>query len=258
MAFITRRRRVIRSTGTPGVVAAATGPFSMAFPTTNLYYNPLLAAAQGSFTESGQAVNLTYSSSLLTGSESDGTQLLSGTDNSFTGWAGVNTTFNGSAALTDPASGSTASRLTVDAVNARHILYFAQTVTGGVDYKISAYFKRGSTTSQDRYVVWSMGGSSSGKVFGYFDLQTGAVTDYGQYISGIDTVGSATIAQGANGFWKCTAPFNSPSGQTVYFAVAMTTSATIAGDSFQVNDPLFNGDGTSNLIIWRPKLSTYP
>lgn len=67
MAFITRRRRVIRSTGTPGVVAAATGPFNMAFPTTNLYYNPLVAAAQGSFTENGQAATLTYSGGAASG-----------------------------------------------------------------------------------------------------------------------------------------------------------------------------------------------
>lgn len=192
------------------------------------------------------------SASLLTGSESDGTQRLGvwGNANFNAGFFGAQqATFTGS--QTDASGGSAGTILTEAATTNIHRCYinptFSATYTASTNADFSVYAKYNGR----RYLVLSIRNSAETAGFTCcFDVQNGLTTATNSNI-GVGSFTTSTIQQGANGYWKCTmsgiiSTSNVTSGWC-YVAMNSGLSSNV-GDNYA-------GDGSSGMILWRPKVA---
>jgi hypothetical protein len=191
---------------------------------------------------------------LLDGSENDGTNLFGAGPIAFTsGWSALATVLTPNNAVA-PDGTTTAARVLEDATTDRHGCFATPSITAGGTYTYSIYAK--SITR--RYLQLFIGANSgTGQVYAYFDLQSGAVTDSGIAANGgSTTIGTCTIAQAANGFWKCTMPGVLLNGATSapYFQPMCSDVATF-GAPLQFNNPSFAGNTSNGLYLWRPKVA---
>jgi len=182
---------------------------------------------------------------LLDGSEADGTQLLPSTD--FSGWGSLGGTFTANN-TTAPDGTTTAGRFLEDTSTARHGMYSVGgwSFTAGTSHTYSFYVK--SITR--RYFQLLVSGT--GKIYAYFDLQTGTVTN-----SGVDTGTSvtATSCQAAvNGFYKCSLTGIVDGSSTAPFVHAMCSDVATYGAPLDSNSPSFTGNAANGLYLWRPKV----
>jgi hypothetical protein len=140
-------------------------------------------------------------------------------------------------------------RVTESGGTGRHGIYQVVAITDAV-HTASVYAKY----NDRRYLaifVTNDGGTSS-EAIGYFDLQTGAVTDTDQ--SGSPQSVATSIATGANGFYKCTVQFRLHSSVTsCYLILAMSDVATY-GSPLDSGNPSYAAAG-SYVWAWRPKVS---
>lgn len=190
-------------------------------------------------------------SSLLDGSEADGTNVMNGGSGLTSGWSTVASTL-ATAITTAPDGTTTAARITEAATTDRHIIYQqvpgASPVTGSVT--VSVYLKQ--NTRRYAQVLLAAGGTAN-TIYVYVDMQTGVISDSGVVSSGILT--SSTIAAAVNGFYKVTMVGTVTAGSDQpYFIIAASDRATHAGGSVTSDNPSYTGDGTSSLYVWRPKI----
>lgn len=191
---------------------------------------------------------------LLSGAESDGVQLLTGTDNQFTGWTDVNEVTTRAGTTTAPdGTANGAARMTDVASVQRHIIYYLQGgFVAGNDYTFSIYAKY----SNMQYLNISIGDSGgAGKIYAIFNLINGTVTDSGISVAGAGAnIIFTSIAAAVNGFYKLSLRGRANNGSTsLYVQVCMTDQATL-GPVF-AGDPQYAGTGSGNVFVWRPKVA---
>jgi len=191
---------------------------------------------------------------LLDGSEADGTNLISGAGNLdfSSGWNTLDTTLTANNALA-PDGTTTAARVLEAATTARHILYHQPaTITAGSSRTYSFYAK--SITR--RYLQISIQGTpGSSKIYAYFDLQTGLVTNSGVLNASGGTAVSSTSCQAAvNGFYKCTLVGIVDGTTTMPFVVPALSDVATYGAPLDVESPSFAGNAANGLYLWRPKV----
>ena len=190
---------------------------------------------------------------LLTGSESDGTQLLTGNAQFSTGWT-YNVATRTAAQGTAPNGLNEAIRLNDDAGTSRHGCHQGRAglVAGGT-YTWSVYAKKDA----GRYlqlVAEAHGGSAL--VAAYYDLLTGVVTDSEIVVMGTGTVlHGATIQPAVNGFYKCSIRYKINDATTAIWAVLSLSDRDNHTGSFAFQCPMYAGDGNHDLLLWRPKLA---
>ena len=187
------------------------------------------------------------SGGLLDGSESDGTNLLSPADFSTVGTVDFSITLNDAVA---PDGTTTAARLLETAATARHIIYGpGVSIAAGSSHVWSIYVK--SITR--RYVQLSLFGSGP-KVYAYYDLQTGSVTDSGVVSpSGGTAISSVMCEAAVNGFYKCSfTAILDGSSASPSMVVAGSDVATY-GAPLDSDSPSYAGNTSNGLYVWRPK-----
>lgn len=192
----------------------------------------------------------TSSGSGLTGVESDGTQLLVGDSAFSTGWGvigGGSVTLN---AATSAAGTTTAARFTESGGSNRKTYLQTVAVTDAV-HTMSFYLAYVSRRYA-QVAAFNANGSSSA-CLGYYDLLTGAVTDT-QQLSAAQAA-TAAIETGANGFYKCKLQFRLAADATSMYATVALSDVGLFGAPLDGDSPSYTGDGTSNILMWRPKMS---
>jgi len=192
------------------------------------------------------------SGGLLDGSESDGTNLITDSGHlDFSGWNTLNSTLTANNA-TAPDGTTTAARMLEDSSTGRHILYLTPGfITAGGTYTYSFYAK--SITR--RYFQLLVAGSS--KIYAYFDLQTGTVTDSGTANpDGSTAVISTNCEAGANGFYKCTLRGICDGTSTLPYFVPSLSDVATYGSPLDANSPSYAGNTSNGAYLWRPKMTT--
>lgn len=200
-----------------------------------------------------QQVHFFRKSELLDGSESDGTNLVTGGNGMTSGWAVVSATLTAAAATASDGT-TTASSLLESAANSRHIAYQIVTTGAGSTRTLSIYAK--SITRQYLQLM-AQASATATQVYGYFDLTSGLVTDSG-IISSVagSSVSSAAIQAAANGYYKCSYTFKIDNATTtdVYFIIATSDVGTF-GAPLDQNSPSFTGNTSDGAYLWRPKIA---
>lgn len=188
------------------------------------------------------------SSSLLDGSESDGTNLLTGGAGMTADWFVSFATLTNAAAVA-PDGTTTASSLIESASDNRHIAYYEHTAANIGTFSSSVYVK----TAGRRYVVLYMTDTGGNVASAYVDLNTGTITD--TETVGTATIGSTSIESGSNGYYKVTINGNYGAGETNprYMIIALS-NVGVYGAPLTNDNPQYTGDGTSGVYVWRPKL----
>lgn len=188
----------------------------------------------------------TPSSSLLDGSEADGTNLLTGGNSMASGWATSNVTLTASVALA-PNGATDAASFVEDSNTGRHFGYQTPTFTADVLLRASAYAKDNGT--RYFYLSSTNNGGTGSFAYAIFDLDAGTVTASGVTGSG-QIATNATIQAAVNGFYKCSFDFKLAADVTSSFqSVALSDSASLTEEI-----PEYTGDSVQGVYIWRPKL----
>jgi len=195
------------------------------------------------------AVHAAGGAALLDGTESDGTNVVTGTDAMTSGWWTLFSTLTNAAAVA-PSGATVASSVKEDATaSERHrVFQIVSNVTGSVT--ASVYAK----ASTRRYLQMMVAHTASSNLaYVYADLQTGTITDSAAEASG--SLGTTSIAAAVNGFYKITMGCTVSAGlHDVYFLIALSDRGTQLGGTVITSTPAYNGDNTSLLYLWRPKL----
>ncbi len=185
----------------------------------------------------------------LDGSESDGVNLLTGTNAMTSGWTTLDTTLTNAAAVASDGT-TTASSMLEAATTARHGVYQLATIGGGnpaVNY--SCYAKQVTRRYLQILIVRA---DTGGRMWAYYDLQAGTVTDSGT--SGIAILNSTAIAAGANGYYKCTLNGNcTAGGNTQAYVSIMASNVATYGAPLDSDSPSYLGVITNGAYLWRPK-----
>lgn len=211
---------------------------------------PLLAKKRYQPNHAGMFVPA--SAALLDGSESDGTNHLTGGVGMTSGWSTSGATLN-TAFATSPDGTSNACRLIEGGTDVRHIVFQqATSISTLVTRHISVYAKYISRRYLQVHVAANAGGQKSSV---YFDLQTGAITD-SDLIGGATSITNAAITAAVNGFYKCEYDFVlGSSGTDTPFVVLAMSNVGVYGAPLSSDNPTYLGDSASNLHVWRAKLT---
>lgn len=196
----------------------------------------------------------TGGSALLDGSEADGTNRITDSTwlNFSAGWGVLGATLTANNAVA-PDGATTAARLLESVDDARHGLYIADPgmIVAGNAHTYSIYVK--SITR--RYFVLMVAGGGGAKVYVYFDLQTGAVTDSGTVApSGGTAVVSSSIAEAVNGFYKCSMRAIVDGTSDGPFVQPMLSNVATYGAPLDSNSPQYAGNTAQGAYLWRPKV----
>ena len=192
------------------------------------------------------------SGGLLDGSESDGTNLLSGGQLNFTSdWGSLNGTLTANN-VTSPAGTTTAATFLEYATNDRHgtEIYLLFLLSTSTQYKFSVYAKQVTT----RYLqLAAFGTTASSGPYAFFDLQTGTVSSSGtNNPDGATNLSSVTCEAAVNGYYKCTVIGTVDSvSNAVYLKLYGSSSG-----SGTVNFPTYTGNTSNGFNFWRPKITT--
>jgi hypothetical protein len=132
---------------------------------------------------------------------------------------------------TSPDGTQNADKVVEDTANSAHGIYQSATITSGVSWTWSGFFKAAGRTKFRLYA------QSASTPYVEFNLSNGTI---------ISTSGSVTgsIESMGNGWYRCIATATT-SGTTGYFNIA------IADASGNVS---YTGDGTSGLFVWGAQL----
>jgi len=205
---------------------------------------------RGVFMPTHAALFVPGSAPLLDGSESDGTNKLDAPTAAFSSnWNTSNATFVDDID-TAPDGTTTGARLLETAVTDRHILYnIGYFITAGASVTYSVYAKMITR----RYLQVMVANSS--RLYAYFDLQTGTVTDSGTVSPDGSTNLSATSCQAAvNGYYKCTITGILDASTTQpYFQFGLSDVATY-GAPLSSDSPSYLGNTSNGAYLWRPKV----
>jgi hypothetical protein len=190
---------------------------------------------------------------LLDGSESDGTNLFSGTDAMTSSWGAgaVNTVFTNAAAVAS--NGANDASSLIEAGNtARHILY--QQVFGLAANQAVRFSVYAKATGR-RYLQLLYGSSSgtAGNIYAYFDLQTGNVTDSG-VTGGAQSATNVSMTAAVNGYYKCTVDCLASATTTSTYMIFSLSDVGTFGAPLDSDCPSYLGDSVSGAYLWRPKL----
>lgn len=198
----------------------------------------------GAFTPAG--------SSLLDGSEADGTNILSGGLLDFSSsWGTLNVSLTPNNGLA-PNGATEAAQMLETAANDRHGIYASVSfsITAGGSYIWSVYAK----AITRRYLQIAVAGS--GKIYAYFDLLTGVVTTSGTLTPDGATVVSAVNCQAAvNGFYKCSLAGIVDGVSATPFLQYMTSDVGTYGAPLSSDSPSFTGNTSNGVYLWRPKVA---
>jgi hypothetical protein len=182
---------------------------------------------------------------LLDGSESDGTNVLAGTD-ALSAWLISGATLTRSVVLA-PNGATDGATLVGNGSSGRHLGYEEVASWAPDTYTFSIYAKQDTL----RYIQLIMGGNGGFKAWVYADLQAGTITDTGDQGSGTLYISSA-IAAAVNGYYKVSITFSDAGFATPgYVQVALSDRATHTG-SLESDSPDFTT--SSGIYLWRPKL----
>lgn len=184
----------------------------------------------------------------LTGAESDGTNLLTGGNNFASDWSYLNT--SGTTNNATASNGATEALLvTEQGGTSRHGLYQLASITDAV-HTASVYGK----FIDRRYltIFASNNGGTASEAIGYYDLQTGVVTDTDQ--SGTPQSVATSIAVGANGFYKCTLQFRLHSSVGSCFLIIAMSNVATYGAPLDSGQPSY-ASTLATVHLWRPKLA---
>lgn len=197
------------------------------------------------------AIYVSSGSSLLDGSESDGTNKLNAPSQDFgANWTALNTTLTANS-IVAPDTTTTAAQLLETAVTDRHILYTISSfaITGGASVTYSVYAKMITR----RYLQITV--ANTAKVYAYYDLQAGTMTGSGTVSPDGSTAISATNCQAAvNGFYKCSITAVLDAATTApYFQFSLSDVATY-GAPLSSDSPSYLGVITNGAALWRPKV----
>jgi hypothetical protein len=138
---------------------------------------------------------------------------------------------------TSPDGTQNADKIVEDTANSTHGAYQAISVTDGIQYTWSGFFKAAGRTK------FRLFAQSASTPYVEYDLSNGTIFS----ITGSVT---PTIESVGNGWYKCTAT-STTSGTTAYFNFATLDSS---------NNVSYTGDGTSGIFVWGAQLeaSSYP
>jgi hypothetical protein len=185
---------------------------------------------------------------LMDGSESDGTNLLSGGNGLTTGWTSIagGLTLNNTFA---PDGTFTAARFAENTSTTRHGFWQRPSIVAGSTNTYSVYLK---TFGGRRYVQFRLAGTSVIHVF--FDLESGRITD--QLVEAPDgtaEITSARVEPAANGFWKLTVVGKLNAGETFPYWHVFTSDRPTFVAPLDLGSPSFVGSGSLGVFVWRPK-----
>lgn len=192
--------------------------------------------------------------SLLDGSESDGTNLITDAGQlDFSGsWGALNATLTPNNALA-PNGATAAARILEDSATGRHgaYLYFYGITVGGTQ-TYSFYAK--AITRQ--YLQIIIGGSGNAKIYAYYDLLGGTVTNSGtESPDGSTVVSGTSCAAAQNGFYKCTLTGIVDAGSVAVFFQGMASDVSTYGSPLDSGSPSFAGNTSNGVYLWRPKIA---
>lgn len=191
---------------------------------------------------------------LLTGAEPDGTQLFgvngSGVSLNGTDWFSQNLTSFTTANQLAPDGTTTASTMIENVGGNRKIRFINPGgLTSNARYRFSIYVKRGAGARQVHLAMVGNTGHSAA----FVDLSSGTLGDV--YTSGAgSTFAAAVVENAANGFYKVSIDYR-VDGTSHFLIIGMSDRTTNTG-GFVSQSPSYEGDGTTSLILWRPKLVT--
>ncbi len=199
------------------------------------------------------ALSAGAAASLLDGSESDGTNLLGAGPAAFTsGWSTLDATLTANAA-SDPAGGSAAATVReTSGAPRRHGIYRQPSFTAGTSHTYSVY---ALSVTRQYMVLFVAGSASSAKLYAYFDVINGTVTDSGILNSSGSSIGTPTIEAAVGGFFKCSIPsavVDSSSGNP--YLQYMCSDVATYGAPLESDNPQFAGSTSTGLNLWRPKV----
>lgn len=191
--------------------------------------------------------------SLLDGSESDGTNQLTGGQSLFTSdWGSVEATLTPSNAVA-PNGATEAARLLETTANDRHIIYGSAFYlpSAGASFTYSVYAK----AINRQYIQLMVGSGAATRVYAYFDLINGTVTDSG-FVSGSGgTAVSATSIQAAvNGFYKCSMTMIYDGSTSVLTPQIDLSDVATFGAPLSANSPQYTGNASNGAYLWRAKV----
>jgi hypothetical protein len=149
------------------------------------------------------------------------------------GWTKLNATISANAA-TSPDGTQNADKLVESATSAIHYCETSVSVISGQSYSYSVYAKQG-----ERHITLQ-GSAPTNSAYATFNLSTGVV--------GASAVGSASIIDAGNGWYRCTLTFTSAATSVANMAVLLADSPT-AGRSSS-----YSGNGTSGVFLWGAQL----
>lgn len=186
-------------------------------------------------------------SPLLDGSESDGTNLLSGNAGMTSGWSSYAGSLT-NAATTAPNGLMEASKLVESATsNVQGVLGVASFTADSV-LRFSCYSKPAERTHLVLSLQQSSGTPATALV--YFDLTSG-IFEGESLNEGVQSATNKTIAAAGGGFNKYSVDIRLAADNTsVYVAIYPLDSYP----PVLMNFPSYAGNGSSGIYLWRPKL----
>ena len=149
-------------------------------------------------------------------------------------WTKASATITANATIS-PDGTQNADKLVESATSAIHYCETAVSVISGQSYSYSVYAKQG-----ERHITLQGSATPTNSAYATFNLSTGVV--------GASAVGSASIVDAGNGWYRCTLTFTSAATSGANMAVLLADSPT-AGRSSS-----YSGDGTSGVFLWGAQL----
>jgi hypothetical protein len=144
-------------------------------------------------------------------------------------WTKISTTITANV-TTSPDGTQNADKLVESATSAIHYCETTVSVISGQSYSYSVYAKQG-----ERHITLQ-GSAPTNSAYATFNLSTGVV--------GASAVGSASIIDAGNDWYRCTLTFTSAATSVANMAVLLADSPT-AGRSSS-----YSGNGTSGVFLW--------
>ena len=188
---------------------------------------------------------------VLTGAESDGTQLFKAAVDTIEEWTSVVYGTVDDLAGVAP-DGTTTASLFVETDNNRHLIYADDNlaVASNTQCTFSVYLKQ----SGRRYAqLLVSSGSGADKVSLFADLQDGVITDSDVIGGGANSeIFASSMAKAGNGFWKVSFCFRLHDTPSVW-QVALSDRATYSG-SLTLDSPAYAAVANSGVYLWRPKV----
>ena len=134
-------------------------------------------------------------------------------------------------------------KLVEDTSNSTHRIQPAVVITQATDHSISLIAKKG----ERKYIAFGDRNNSTNGSYAQFNLETGLVESTSAiYTTGVFSVSNAKITELSNGYYLCSATFNSDRAGVV-MGIAISDAPFVGGN---LDTYTYQGDGVSGLYIW--------